>query len=94
MSIALFILYIILISVRKGLENTNISALYQKGCRWFKSRIQGHFSAYNEHCSAGWATAETPNGRERISLLAITVVYGDIWPQAYSPSYSAGNSFV
>lgn len=66
MAIALFILHlIVLISVRTGLENINGSALQQNGCWWFKSKIQNHFSAYNEHCNAEWAAAESPNERQR-----------------------------
>lgn len=65
MAIALFILHsTVLISERTDLENINGSALQQKGCWWFNSKIQNHFSAYNEHCNAERAAAESPNERQ------------------------------
>lgn len=72
MTIALFILHsTVLISMWKGLENINGLTLWQNGRWWFKSKIQGRSSAYNEHCNAEWAAAESPTGRQggSVSLL-------------------------
>lgn len=41
-----------------------MAQLYSKMVAEFKSKIQNDFSAYNEHCNAEWAEAESPNERQ------------------------------